>query len=87
MPVVLSFLLALVFSPIRRFLERLGLTAGVSALLIVVVLLVLLAGGILLVAEPMSGWIEDAPEIGRQLEERLRNLRGTLRPFRSRLPP
>ncbi len=76
-PVVLSFLLALVFSPMRRFLERLGLPAGVSALLIVVVLLVLVAGGLLLVAEPISGWIDDAPEIGRQLKERLQNLRGS----------
>jgi hypothetical protein len=30
-PVVLGFLLALVFSPVRRFLERRGLPSGLSA--------------------------------------------------------
>ncbi len=76
-PVVLSFLLALVFSPMRRFLERAGLPAGLSAFLIVGALLVPLAVGVLLIAGPVTGWIENAPEIGRQLEERLRTLRGS----------
>jgi predicted PurR-regulated permease PerM len=76
-PVVLSFLLTLVFSPMRRFLERWGLPAGWAALLIVGALLVLLVAGVLLVAEPVTGWVDHAPEIGRQLEEKLRSLRGS----------
>jgi len=76
-PVVLSFLLALVFSPMRRFLERWGMPPGWSALLIVGSLLALLVAGVLLVAGPVAGWIDNAPEIGRQLEERLQSLRGS----------
>jgi predicted PurR-regulated permease PerM len=76
-PVVLSFLLALVFSPMRRFLERWGLPSGLSALLIVGTLLVVLVTGVLMVAGPVKGWVDNAPEIGRQLEERLRTLRGS----------
>ena len=32
-PVVLAFLLSMVFSPIRRFFDRRGLSQGLSALL------------------------------------------------------
>ena len=76
MPVVLGFLLALVFSPVRRFLERRGIPASVSALLIVGSLVALLASGLLLLAGPVQGWIEDAPEMARELEWKTRSLFG-----------
>ncbi len=76
MPVVLGFLLALVFSPVRRFLERRGIPAGVSALLIVGSLVALLASGLMLLAGPVQGWIEDAPAIAQELEWKTRNLFG-----------
>lgn len=77
-PVVLAFLLTLVFSPVRRFLDRVGLPSGFSALLIVGSLLAALVVGVLLLASPISGWIEDAPTIGRQIEEKVRSLRGSV---------
>jgi predicted PurR-regulated permease PerM len=79
LPVVLSFLLALVFTPVRRFLGRSGVPSTVSAVLIVGVLLVALLAGLVALANPVRGWIADAPEIGSQLEERLRGLIGSAR--------
>lgn len=75
-PVVLAFLLTLVFSPVRRFLERRGVRSAFAALLIVGLLVVTLTAGLLTLAVPVAQWIEDAPTIGRQLENRLRSLRG-----------
>lgn len=74
MPVVLGFLLALVFSPVRRFLERRGLPPGVSAIGIVCALLALLLTGAVALTEPLQAWIEDAPAIGREIEMKLRDL-------------
>jgi predicted PurR-regulated permease PerM len=76
-PVVFAFLLALVFSPVRRFLERRGgLPSGLSALLIVSALVGVLVAGVLVLAEPVSGWLDNAPEIGRQVEAKVRSLFG-----------
>jgi predicted PurR-regulated permease PerM len=76
MPVVLAFLLALVFSPVRRFLERRHVPPGVSAMLIVGALVTTLLVGIILLAAPVQAWIDDAPSIARELEWKLRALFG-----------
>ena len=77
MPVFLAFLLGLVFSPVRRFLERRGIPAGFSALLIVGSLVAMLFAGVLLLAGPVQGWIADAPSIAKELEWKARNLLGS----------
>lgn len=77
MPVVLAFLLALVFSPVRRFLERRGIPATLSAVLIVSTLLSMLVAGLLLLATPVQGLIDDAPTIAREVEEKVRDLLGS----------
>ncbi len=77
MPVVLAFLLGLVFSPVRRFLERRGIPAGLSAFLIVGSLVATLLAGVLLLAGPVQGWIADAPSIARELEWKTRSLLGS----------
>lgn len=77
MPVVIAFLLTLVFSPVRRFLERRGIPPGLSAFLIVSALAGMLLVGMLVLAGPVQSWIDDAPAIGRQVEERVRGLLGS----------
>jgi predicted PurR-regulated permease PerM len=79
LPVVLGFLLTLVFTPVRRFLERRGVPSAASATLIVGVLVTLLVAGLGLLAEPVQQWAEDAPEIGREVEYKLRGLLGSAR--------
>ena len=76
MPVVLAFLLALVFSPVRRWAERRGVAAGIAAAGVVLTLLVLLIGMIVLLAAPLNGWLEQAPEIVREVERKIRSLAG-----------
>lgn len=76
MPVVLAVLLALVFAPLRRFLERAGIGSAAAATVIVGVLLAGLVAGILTLSAPASEWIDNAPQIGRQLQERMREFRG-----------
>ena len=46
MPVVLAFMLTMVFSPVRRFLDRRGIPSGLSAFLIVGSLVAMLGCGI-----------------------------------------
>jgi predicted PurR-regulated permease PerM len=75
MPVALAFMLAFVFSPIRRFLERRGLPAGVAAFLLVGTLVTGLGAGVALLSAPAAEWIDSAPTIGRQLEHKLREIR------------
>jgi predicted PurR-regulated permease PerM len=77
MPVILAFLLALVFSPVRRFLERRGVPVGLAAFLIVGLLVSMLVSGALLLAGPVQGWIADAPSIAREIEWKTRSLFGS----------
>lgn len=74
LPVVLSFLLTLVFTPVRRFLAQRGVPSVVTAVLVVTTVLVLLVAGMVLLAEPVRGWIADAPEIGRKVEAQLQGV-------------
>ena len=74
-PVILAFILALVFSPPRRALERLGLPAGVAAGILMLVLCSVIGIITMMLAQPIREWAADAPEIGAQLEERVREIR------------
>ena len=76
MPVVLAFLLALVFSPVRRFLERRGIPAWFSAIAIAGSLVATLLVGVLLLASPVQQWIAEGPTIARELEWKTRALFG-----------
>lgn len=71
-PVALGVLLALVFSPVRRFLERRRLPAAVSAFIIVCGLMTLIGLGLSTLADPLQRWIKEAPTIGYKIEQKLR---------------
>ncbi len=73
-PVVLGFLLALVFSPIRRIADRRGIPSGLTSFIIV---LGLLAGFLAILGAlsmPVTDWIERAPEISLQVRIKLSEL-------------
>ncbi|WP_082666359.1 AI-2E family transporter [Aureimonas sp. AU4] len=76
-PIVLAFLLAMVFGPVRRFFDRRGVPTVVTSLAIVLLLLVGLVAIVTALALPVSSWVADAPRIGRQVEEKLSSLSGT----------
>lgn len=78
MPVALAFLLSLVFTPVRRFLDRRRVPSALSAFAIVGGLLALLLAGVALLSGPVTVWIDDAPTIGRLLELKVRALLGSM---------
>ncbi len=75
MPVILAFLFALTLTPIVRFAGKRGIPAPVSATLLVAAsALVVTIGGYLL-SGPVMQLVHDAPQIGRDLSERMQELR------------
>lgn len=74
MPVVLGILLHLVFTPVRRRLERWGIGPGVGAALIVGTLLILLLLGVFGLSGPVNKWVDRAPLIGFEIREKLGDL-------------
>ncbi|SDY11303.1 AI-2E family transporter [Citreimonas salinaria] len=77
MPVVLALLLQLVFSPLRRQMERMGLSAGLSAGIIMATLVGVLTLGAASLAVPARDWIARAPDISYELREKIEQIRGT----------
>lgn len=75
-PVILALLLALVFSPLCRWLWRRGIPQALSAAAIVLSLLIGIVAASTTLAVPVSTWIEDAPRITREVERKLRSLTG-----------
>ena len=76
MPVVLAFLFALTLTPIVRFLRKRGVPSALSATLLVVVSAAAVGLGGYLLSGPLMQLINDAPQIGRTLTERIEELRG-----------
>jgi predicted PurR-regulated permease PerM len=75
LPVVLAFLLALTLSPIVRFLQKKGIAPPISALALVIVFVSLFSTGAYLLTDPVTEWIERAPEISQTVKQRLTSLR------------
>ena len=78
LPVVLAFMLALTLSPIVRALARRGVPAPVSATLLVFLSFCGVAVIGFVLSGPIVALVEDAPKIGRELQERLSEVKGPL---------
>jgi predicted PurR-regulated permease PerM len=74
-PLVLALLLAFLFNPVVRGLERLRLPRSVSAAAIVLAVVGTIALGGYSLSGPAAAWIARAPESLSQLEAKLRRLR------------
>lgn len=77
-PLVLAFLLAMVFGPIRRFFDRRGVPSGLTSLVIVIGLLIATIAVIGAIAMPLSSWAESGPKIMRTLQDKLSGFSGTV---------
>lgn len=75
MPVVLAFLLALTLTPVMRFLGKRGVPAALSATLLVFVAAGTIGGTGYVMSGPISDLIANAPSIGREVTQRLEQLR------------
>lgn len=76
-PIVLSFLLAMVFGPIRRFFDRRGISSTLTSLVIVSLLLVGFLALMGALAIPVSDWVARAPQIQRDVQAKLSGLSST----------
>lgn len=70
-PIVLAFLLALVFSPIRRFFDRFGIPSALTSILIVSLLVMGLVAIVGAIIVPVSGYLESLPRIDEDLQVKL----------------
>ncbi len=78
LPVLMAFLLALVLSPVVRFLDKRGIPAPATAAVLVLAVLLVVIVGVYSLSGPVAKWVASAPEIGAQIRERLDALRGTV---------
>lgn len=62
-PIVLAFLLTLIFAPIRRYFDRRGVPSAVTSFAIVLLLLIGFLAALGALALPVTDWIGRAPEI------------------------
>lgn len=78
MPVVVAVLLKFLLDPAVRALSRRGLPRPAAAVLVLVAILGSLTGVVYLAAEPIAGWIDEAPRHVARVEARLAGLRGSV---------
>ena len=79
LPVVLSLLITLTFSPLVRYLRHRGIPSVVSAVLIVLAMFGVFGSAAVYLADPISQVIADAPAIAQRIDERFAPLREPLR--------
>jgi predicted PurR-regulated permease PerM len=83
MPTVLALVFGIVLTPVLLWAKRMGIPHWLSALLLVCALTAALSYAIVLLAEPVGEWIEQAPRFGAALREKLRFLDGPIAAFNS----
>jgi predicted PurR-regulated permease PerM len=76
LPIALAFMLTLTLSPVVRYLARFRIPEVVSALVIVLTVVGSVAAGVYYLSGPVSGWIDGAPQTGRQIRAKLESMRG-----------
>ncbi len=74
LPIILGLMLALTLSPIVRGARRIGVPAPVSAVLLVASFGVAIVVGGYAASGPIGNWIAQAPELGEQVQAKLRGL-------------
>lgn len=76
--VFISFLLALVLSPIVRSLAKKGIPEAASAFMLVLVAVAISMTSVYFLSSPVPQWVSEAPQIRQQLEIRVAELRGAM---------
>ncbi|WP_375261042.1 AI-2E family transporter [Palleronia sp.] len=71
LPIILGIMVSLTLSPVVRWAQRRGVTPPLTA-----VALILMLGGILgasgyAMSEPVTNWVQNAPEMGREVQRKL----------------
>jgi predicted PurR-regulated permease PerM len=83
MPVVLALVFGIVLTPLLTAAQRVGVPPWLTSLVLVGLLFAGLSYAIVLLAEPISQWMEKAPQFGAVLREKFRFLDGPIAAFNS----
>ncbi|MCC6948588.1 MAG: AI-2E family transporter [Bradyrhizobiaceae bacterium] len=83
MPVAVAVIVGIVLIPLLTWAAEKGIPHWLSALVLVLLLFAALSGLLMLLADPVSEWIERAPELGARLSEKLRIFDGPMAAFNS----
>jgi len=75
LPIALAIMLTLTLSPVVRLLARYRVPEWASSLAIMVALVGGVAAGAYYLSGPVSGWIDGAPQTGRQLRDKVASMR------------
>ncbi|HMB48108.1 MAG TPA: AI-2E family transporter [Afifellaceae bacterium] len=75
LPIALAIIITLTLSPIVRFGRRRGIVPGFTAVVLMAGLVIGMIVAVSGLARPITGWIDDAPSISWQVEQKLRSLR------------
>jgi len=78
LPIVLGMLIALTLSPVRRWMSRRGLPAGIAATILIVGLGSSVGTVGYLMSGPVSTLVADAPSMGRTLQRRMKGVKETV---------
>jgi predicted PurR-regulated permease PerM len=90
LPAVSSFVVTMMLGPLSARADRLGLPPVLTAILLWLLVTVVFYGLIVLLSAPVVTWIGKAPDIGRNIQEKLRVLEqplSSLRDMRNALLP
>lgn len=79
LPIVLAFILSLVFLPAVRGMKKLNVPEPLSAAVVVLGLLAAFVGGAYNLAEPAGAWLEKAPQGLREIDVKLRRIAGSVK--------
>jgi predicted PurR-regulated permease PerM len=82
LPAISAFVVTMMLGPLSERADRLGLPPVVTAILLWFLVTGVFYGLILLLAAPVVDWIGKAPEIGRNIQEKLRVLEQPLSSLR-----
>ncbi len=81
-PVVFALLLALILSPIRRALGKVGIGPGFAAGIIMIVFCAISAILLFMVSSSLATIVSDEPQLMNKVQERVNEMTGVLEPVR-----
>lgn len=71
-PLTLAWMLSMLLKPVIRFFKKFHVPEALSAALLLIIVIVTFFSGVLLLSDPASRWIQQAPENLSMVEEKIR---------------
>lgn len=82
-PIFLGVVIGLMLGPVATRLDMRGIPSGLSALLVLLLFLAIVASVAMMVATPLSFWVDRLPQLWSQLQRQLADLKGPMEALRN----